>query len=448
MRQSYADTQQILRKKGELYGREKSSLGLGKTALVFAGQSKSRYCELKKRHGEMEKENLELRASLAQLQALRETDALRHNAQKLESLGVLAGGIAHDFNNLLCSFFGFIDLAKTISKDDQVTRYLSSAMSMIGRARSLTQQLLSVVKGGATEKEIIYLPAFILDSAQFALNGADVSCDFDIPDTLRPCKVDKNQIGQVIDNIIINALQAMPTGGTIEVSARNIVLKEKDHAGLPAGEYVKISIKDSGVGIPEKIVPHIFDPFYTTKSLGHGLGLATCRSIINGHHGAIEVESLQGEGSAFHVYLPASGESAVVKETAAVRHKGCGTFLVMDDQMEIRETFRLMLEGMGYSVAGASNGKDAFNFFLKETGCGRTVSGMIFDLTIPGGMGGKEIIAGIRKVNKEIPVFAASGYSDNPVMQHPSAYGFTSSICKPFSINELSEILEKHVKKA
>jgi PAS domain S-box-containing protein len=377
----------------------------------------------------------------------KKTESVLLNAQKLESLGVLAGGIAHDFNNLMCSIFSFIDLAKLESRDNKMTGYLSSAMSMIGRARGLTQQLLTFAKGGSPVKKITPLSPFIQDSAHFALSGSNVSCRFDVPETVWPCNVDRDQIGQVIDNIVINAVQAMPDGGTIDVSATNVILREKGHGSLPAGRYVKISVKDTGIGIPEKIVSRIFDPFYTTKTSGHGLGLATSHSIINRHNGAIDVESRQGTGSVFHVYLPASGESAVVNESAVSRHAGQGTFLVMDDQIGLRETFRLILESMGYTVICVNNGIDAVEIFMRETGSGRVISGMIFDLTIPGGMGGKEAVAKIRRLDPEIPVFAASGYSDDPVMTNPAEYGFSASICKPFAITELAEMLERHIKK-
>jgi len=416
-------------------------------ALVFLGKAQNPLEKFSARHHELERQNKELRGKLAELEALREKEAVLQNTQRIESLGVLAGGIAHDINNLLCGFFGFIDLAKTVSKDAQVTRYLSSAMSMIGRARGLTHQLMTFVNGGEPDMKITPLPSLILDTVQFTLSGSNIARRFAIPDTLWPCNVDKNQIGQVIDNIVINALQAMPSGGAIEVSAANVFLEGKEDIGLSAGRYVTIAIKDSGVGIPEKILPRIFDPYFTTKTMGHGLGLATCRSIVKGHGGTIEVESLQGSGSTFHLYLPASAETVLTDTIKVSAHHGEGTILVMDDQEEIRATFRLILEGMGYCVADASSGKEVLDFLRKETSACRPVSGIILDLTVPGGMGGREVIVEIRKSNSEIPVFAASGYSDDPVMQNPAQFGFFASICKPFSIVELSEMLEKHMKK-
>ena len=367
--------------------------------------------------------------------------------QKLESLGLLAGGIAHDFNNLMGGIFGYIDMASEESKDGKVTAYLSKAMNTIDRARALTQQLLTFAKGGAPIQEIGQLFPFVVETAKFALSGANVSCSFDIPEDLWACNFDKNQIGQVIDNLIINAQQAMPVGGTIELSARNITLAEKEHPLLAIGNYVRIAVKDSGIGIQKELVSKIFDPFFTTKAKGHGLGLATCYSIINRHGGCIDVESEPGKGSTFKVYLPASTEAASATSMNTVKtHEGSGTFLVMDDEEVMRETVGDMLMALGYSVISKENGKEAIDFFASETKANRKIAGMIFDLTVPGGMGGKAAIEEIRKVNKDIPAFVASGYADDPVMKKPTEHGFTASICKPFRKVELSEMLNKYMK--
>jgi PAS domain S-box-containing protein len=368
-------------------------------------------------------------------------------AQKLESLGVLAGGIAHDFNNLMGGIFGYIDMASEASTENKVTSYLSKAMNTIDRARALTQQLLTFAKGGAPVQQIGDLFPFVQETAQFALSGANISCHFDVPQDLWACNFDKNQIGQVIDNLIINAQQAMPVGGTIELSSRNITLAEKEHPLLANGNYVKISVKDSGVGIPKELISKIFDPFFTTKAKGHGLGLATCYSIIKHHGGCIDVESEPGKGSTFKVYLPASTEAAssAIKQTDKT-HKGTGTFLIMDDEEVMRDTIGDMLETLGYTVISKENGKDAIDFFATEIKANRKIVGMIFDLTVPGGMGGKAAIEEIRKIDTEIPAFVASGYADDPVMKKPAEHGFTASICKPFIKSELSEMLNNYLK--
>jgi signal transduction histidine kinase/ActR/RegA family two-component response regulator len=368
--------------------------------------------------------------------------------QKLESLGLLAGGIAHDFNNLMGGIFGYIDMAREESKDEKVRLYLSKTMNTIDRARGLTAQLLTFAKGGAPVQKVTSLFPFIQGAAQFALSGSNVSCLFDVAEHLWLCNIDKNQIGQAIENIIINAKQAMPAGGTIEVTARNISQGEQEQSTLAPGNYVKISIKDSGIGIAKELLPLIFDPFYTTKTKGHGLGLATCYSIIKRHGGAIAVESQPCKGSTFHIYLPASAEP-VLETTASpvVKHKGSGTIIVMDDEEVMRDTIKHTLKTLGYSVICKNDGRETLESFIQETKAKRAITGLILDLTIPGGMGGKATVEEIRKLNTEIPVFVASGYADDPVMINPADYGFTASLGKPFIKNELEEMLERHLKK-
>jgi PAS domain S-box-containing protein len=374
------------------------------------------------------------------------TEEELRKTQKLESLGLLAGGIAHDFNNLLAGIFGYIDLARSVSKDGQAKEYLEATLSSMNRARALTLQLLTFAKGGAPVQKVTSLISFLRETTQFVLSGSNVSCKTSLPEDLWPCIIDKNQIGQVIDNIVINAKQAMPNGGAIEITAKNISLGEKEHSLLAKGDYVRMSIKDSGIGIPKDVMPHIFDPFYTTKTQGHGLGLATCYSIIKRHGGAIDVESEPSKGSTFHVYLPASPEDALAETTANGKHRGTGTILVMDDEEVILTSTRKMLEMMGYDVVCMNDGKAVLDFFASEIRAGRTFSGMLLDLTIPGGMGGIEAVAEVRKQDREIPVMVLSGYSDDSVLKTPGKYGFTASLSKPFTIAELSEMLNKYMK--
>jgi PAS domain S-box-containing protein len=370
-------------------------------------------------------------------------------AQKLEAIGVLAGGIAHDFNNLLTGIFGYIDLAGSETKDKKASTYLSKALATIDRARALTLQLLTFAKGGAPIRKVDRLIPYIQETAQFALSGSNVSCRFAIPPMLWLCEFDKNQIGQVIDNIVINAQQAMPAGGVIEISLANISLAEKEHAILPEGDYVRISVKDSGIGIPKEILPRIFDPFFTTKTKGHGLGLATSYSIVNRHGGRIEVESQEGKGSVFHIYLPACTEAAIkIPESRVAQHKGSGQILIMDDEEIIRDTIADMLQGFGYTVLTAKNGKETLDIVRQEKSAKGSLVAIILDLTIAGGMGGKATAVEIRKIDPAIPLFVASGYGKDPVMASPTEHGFVASIPKPFTYWELSEIMEKHLGKA
>jgi PAS domain S-box-containing protein len=386
-----------------------------------------------------------IRGILLDLTEKKKMEFAMQNMAKLDSLGVLAGGIAHDFNNLLAGIFGNIDLARSVSKEPEALEYLRAIMGSMGRARALTQQLLTFAKGGSPVRKITPLVPFIQETVQFALSGSTVSYRFFMANSLWPCNIDKNQIGQVLDNIVINAQQAMPSGGTIDITAENVFLEEGDFPGLSKGVYVKVSIKDTGIGIPKEIMPRIFDPFYTTKTKGHGLGLATSYSIINRHGGCITVDSEPGKGSAFHVFLPASVQGVNDGLTDLIAHSGRGRVLIMDDEEAVRASLGKILESFGYNVVGKADGQEVLDFFRSETAALRPLTAMVFDLTVPGGMGGVETLAEIRKLNKEIPVFVVSGYADNSVMKNPVRYGFAASICKPFTMAELSETLHKHL---
>jgi signal transduction histidine kinase/ActR/RegA family two-component response regulator len=365
-------------------------------------------------------------------------------AQRLESLGILAGGIAHDFNNLLGGIFGSITIASELSDNEEARTYLSQASGSIDRARSLTTQLLTFAKGGEPVKKIGSLIPFIEKTVNFALSGSNVSCNFQISQDLSMCEFDTNQIGQVIDNLVINAKQAMSNSGTIEVIAENTNLSGSKNKNLRQDRYVKITVRDHGTGIPKEIIPKIFDPFFTTKAKGAGLGLATSFSIVKRHGGHIDVETEVGKGTSFTVFLPATvGNLSKQDEKIEKKHVGIGTILIMDDQEIIRETTGKMLESFGYTVISKEDGASAVEYFEKNR---NNIKGMIFDLTIPGGMGGLEAVSKIRDIDKEIPVFVSSGYADNPVVSNPQKYGFTASISKPFTKKELMKVLNGYLK--
>ncbi len=424
--------------KGALSGETRES-ELNVDGVVFDVQ----YSPLKNEKGEIEK----VIGVASNITERKKTQEELQKIQKLESLGVLAGGIAHDFNNLLGGIFGYIDLAHDIAKDDEVLGFLIKTLNTIDRARNLTRQLLTFSKGGAPVRKIGKLSPLVKETALFALSGSSVSCDFEISQELWSSNFDSNQIAQVIDNLMINAQQAMPGGGTIELVAANISIKEGEHPTLSAGDYVQISIKDCGIGIPGEALTSIFDPFYTTKDKGHGLGLSTCYSIVKRHDGCIDVESEPGKGTTFHLYLPASEESVLSGEKkSAVKHKGSGTVLIMDDEEVMREVIGDILESLGYSAVYKTNGKDTIDFLSAEIKADRKITAMVLDLTIPGGMGGKEAITEIRKLDAKLPVFVASGYAEDPVMAHPSDHGFTASISKPFRKAELVELFYEYMK--
>ncbi|MGL1937252.1 MAG: ATP-binding protein, partial [Fibrobacterales bacterium] len=247
--------------------------------------------------------------TLSDITQHKETEKALQNALKLQSLGILAGGIAHDFNNLLSGIFGFLQLALSHNKDDKVGVYLTKALSPIERTKALTQQLITFSKGGGPIKKSNSLFPFIQETIEFDLSGSNISCHYYVPKDLWMCSFDQNQMGQAIDNLIINATQAMPDGGEIVVTAANTIIQEDEHIVLIPGKYIKLSMSDHGTGIPPDTLGKIFDPFFSTKSSGHGLGLATCYSIVSRHNGTIEVDSKVNEGTTVHVYLPALEES-------------------------------------------------------------------------------------------------------------------------------------------
>ncbi len=367
--------------------------------------------------------------------------------QRLESLGILAGGIAHNFNNLLSGIFGYIELAEKKADNPDVSRYLSEALNMSERAKMLTGQLLTFSRGGAPLKKDGNLLPIIRDNVQFALTGSDIICRFNLDKDLKLCNFDSNQISQVIDDVILNARQAMSESGIIDVSAKNVLLRENEMASLPAGMYIEISIKDSGAGMEPEILSKIFDPFFTTKISCHGLGLAKSYSIITRHGGTINVASKPGKGSTVRIYLPAIADDIKLPEKEDVSwHSGNGSIVIMDDDECIRDSLSEMLMSMGYDVIHMENGEEVLTFFKEKQNGEEKISGIFLDLLIPGGMGGKAVISEIRKLLPDIPVFAISGSPNDPVIVNPHEFGFTASLSKPFMINDLSDILNKHFK--
>lgn len=380
-------------------------------------------------------------------------NASMQRTQKLESLGILAGGIAHDFNNLLAGIFGYLEMANDCvieGESKQASNYLNKATDVFDRALALTRQLLTFSKGGAPNRQSMRLGSHIQKMAMFALSGSNIACSFELAEHLWLCDCDENQIGQVMDNIIINAKQAMPNGGKIVVKAENISIEKSDvEQSKRHGNFVKISIKDSGTGMTQQTIERIFDPFYSTKETGNGLGLATVYSIVQRHDGWIDVDSELGVGSTFHIYIPASLSGSIsVQRDRQIPHKGIGTILIMDDEAFMLEIVADKLKKMGYSVAEAKDGNEVLRLFKQEQAQQPPYAACILDLTIPGGLGGKELAMELRKIQKDIVLIAASGYSEDPVMAHPEEYGFTSKIVKPFKEAELSDLLDMHLPKS
>ena len=368
-------------------------------------------------------------------------------ARRLESIGLLAGGIAHDFNNLLTAIVGNISLAKmTVPPESKVFGRLIEAEKASMRARDLTQQLLTFAKGGAPIKKTVSIAELLIDSASFALSGSNVKCSFDLPSDLWPADIDEGQISQVINNLIINADHAMTGGGLISVRAENLVIGDVDSMPLNAGNYIKISVEDHGSGIPEDLLPKIFDPYFTTKPKGTGLGLTTCYSIIKRHDGLITAESQLDKGSTFYIYLPASvGNVSADKRTAKGALRGKGRVLVMDDEEIIREVTGEMLAHLGYEVDYAADGSKAIEMYTKAKSEGHPFDAVIIDLTIPGGMGGKETIQKLTEIEPGIRALVSSGYSHGPIMAEYRKFGFCGVVAKPYRVEDLARSVHEAI---
>ncbi|MCX5888396.1 MAG: CHASE domain-containing protein [Deltaproteobacteria bacterium] len=369
---------------------------------------------------------------------------------KLESLSTLAGGIAHDFNNILTAILGNIGLAMLDGKiGPQVQDRLAQAEQACLRAQALSRQLLTFAKGGAPIKKIVSIANLLKESANLTLSGSKSRHEVSIPNDLWSAEADEGQINQVISNLLINADQAMPEGGVIKITAKNMLVKAESNLSLSEGKYVKFIIADQGIGISPKYLGKIFDPYFSTKQKGSGLGLATAYSIIKNHSGRIQVESQIGVGTTFHIYLPATDTGVPADESVTVEPaRGQGKVLIMDDEEMVREVLGRMLSRLGYEVDFASDGSQAIEKFVRAQAEGRPFTAVILDLTVPGGMGGKNAIKELLKIDPQVKAIVSSGYSEDPIMADFKKYGFSEVIAKPYRVAELSKLLQKIMSKA
>lgn len=362
---------------------------------------------------------------------------------RLEALGILAGGIAHDFNNLLTVISGNISLAKTnCFTKEKNQEILSAAEKACMQTRDLTRQLLTFAKGGTPIKEIVSIGQLLKDTVIFAMRGSNVRYELILPDDLWMLEVDGGQISQVVNNLIINANQAMPDGGTVFLRCENIQLTAEDVRPLKPGPYLKISVNDHGVGIHKDQLNRIFDPYFTTKANGSGLGLATSYSIVKRHDGHICIESEPGQGTTVFVYLPASPGVALSDKIAIMPPVyGRGKILVMDDEITVSNVIGEMLAQLGYDASFASEGREAVRLYREARERGEPYDAVIFDLTIPGGVGGKHAITELIKIDPHVKAIVSSGYSNDAIMSDFRNYGFRAVIPKPFCLEELSRIV-------
>lgn len=362
-------------------------------------------------------------------------------ASKLESLGTLAGGIAHDFNNLLTAIIGNLSVARLLSqKDEKVSKPLIDADNAAHRAKDLTKQLLTFSKGGLPVKKATDLSGIIRESASFSVRGSNIKCELDMPGSLPAVEADEGQISQVIHNLVINADQAMPDGGTITISAAVV----EGQGNGRHGRFLRIQVSDTGKGIEEENLAKVFDPYFTTKKEGSGLGLATVYSIVRNHDGFVELESRSGKGTIFSIYLPVTGKPLAEKDDGRDEEleRGQGKILVMDDEKMVREAAATILEELGYEVQQAENGHEAVEKYGREKGIGRPFDAVIMDLTIPAGMGGKEAVKKLIEIDPDARVIVSSGYSNDDIMSDYPRFGFSAVIAKPYRIADLSRTVK------
>ncbi len=385
---------------------------------------------------------LGVRGSNTNVTAKKRMEEEIQKASTLESIGILAGGIAHDFNNILTAILGNISLARLELPPGAVSVRLEDAAKASLRAKSLTQQLLTFSRGGAPIRNPASAEELIRETAGFALRGSNVRCTFDIAADLWPVIVDEAQVSQVINNVIINADQAMPGGGNVEVRAENVAVRPGEEPPLAEGDYVRISIRDQGVGISREDLARIFNPFFTTKETGTGLGLTTASSIIKRHEGTIRAESELGVGTTVSIYLPAARKSPRTKsDNGGPVAAGRGRILVMDDEEVLRDVAVDMLGMIGYEVTAVQDGAEALAAYRAAMDAGRRFDAVIMDLTVPGGMGGREAVAKLREIDPAVRAVVSSGYFNDPVMSDFRRHGFSGVIAKPYTVQEIGEVL-------
>lgn len=371
-------------------------------------------------------------------------------AKKLESIGILAGGIAHDYNNLLTAIVGYITLAEsTMKPGDEALTHLGQARYAANMAKTLSRKLITFSRGGKPAKKPAPVSPLLEDSLPFALAGSNIECELLIPKHLWPVEHDASQMSQAIHNIVTNSREAMPKGGTLRVKAENMRIRRRNGNLVEPGDWVRITIEDEGFGIPQQHMDKVFDPYFTTKEMGAqkglGLGLAISHSIIRNHQGYLLVESEPDRGTTVHIYLPASNPARGREGSShgSTRNRGAIRILVMDDEEIVLEITGKMLKRAGYEIGLAKNGAEAIRLFTQSIEEDNPFHLALLDLTVRGGIGGKEVVRKLLEIEPGLKAVVSSGFSDDPVMRDFPIYGFSAAVTKPYDIGDLREIIEK-----
>jgi len=370
----------------------------------------------------------------------------------LDSIAALAGGIAHDYNNLLTAIIGNITLAQTyLNQNDKPFTLLGHALAASKTAKNLTQKLIAFSRGGSPNNKVTAVNRLVKSAVEFTLSGSNIKSIYSFAPDLWQIDVDQSQIGQAIHNVVMNAREAMHQGGHVKIAAINMAVTD-EIASLPEGNYVKVSISDQGRGIPAAEFDNIFEPYYSTKDMGirkgAGLGLSICHSIIRKHGGDVTVESQIGAGTTFNIYLPATDakpttQSASSKPDRNRRIFGEGNILIMDDDKSIRELAGEILQHLGYRVKFARDGVEAVASYQAALKSADPFDAVILDLTVRGGMGGKETIQKLMAIDPDVKGIVSSGYSEDPGITGYEEHGFSGVVAKPYSLEELGEKLSQ-----
>jgi len=375
----------------------------------------------------------------------KQAEAALANLHKLESLGTLAGGIAHDFNNIISSIMGNLSMLQSDMKSGgESLELVEEAQQACETAKGLAQQLLTFAKGGSPVVKVMDLRPLLARAAGFATRGSKTRCVFELDENPLPVNVDKEQVAQVIQNLVLNAMQAMPEGKTIAIRAAPVTLGEGEHPPLAAGRYVQVEVEDQGTGIPQEHLPRVFDPYFSTKTKGRGLGLAMCYSIMSKHGGHISAASKPRSGAILTLLFPAvAAEDIRPEPERPALIAGQGAILVMEDEALVAKTLKRMLARLGYRPESVENGQDALDAYRQAQEAGQPYAAVIMDLTIPGGMGGEEAMGKLLALDPKAKAIVSSGYSNDPIMAEYAAHGFSGVLGKPYRIEDVSAALRR-----
>jgi len=374
----------------------------------------------------------------------REVAGQRLRSQKLESVGVLAGGIAHDFNNLLAIILGSVSIASLgLERGENVLDVLADAKQACLRAQGLTTQLLTFSRGGAPVKKVLNLGPVVQEAASLALRGSMVELRLEFSDDLYLVEADEGQVSQAINNLVINAKQAMPRGGLVTIRLQNATASDVDGLPIRPGPYALIRVIDTGSGIAPEYVNRVFDPYFTTKETGSGLGLASVHSIIQRHGGYIFLRSMPQSGTSFTVLLPAARHQTTSQVATSNSNQLQKAYhvLVLDDDEGVRRVMATTLRHLGHRVVATGRSVDAFEAFTTAAAQGDPFNVVFVDLTMPGDLGGAQVARDLRDRNPEVKIVVMSGYSTDPVMAQARELGMVGALQKPFTIDMVREIL-------